>query len=463
MPLTKASWPMIQNTLVGGPTSVTVRIPTDYATLQDAFSALVPSAFQSGKYYDIVIQSGHALTHGLELKFGDYSNFEISSEDATVSLAVGFSPNVSGNIFDFEQCQAPVFSVFLNCGGVGGRALSYIQSTGFISSGAGADNAQLDGLYLNSGSTVTATGTTWTNCGRHGSWVTRTSRLNAENSTFSDNGNFGITVRRASFANIQGSSVNDNGSSGVVAARAYINFQGRPLADLDAEAKRNGLHGIVAERGSTVVATSCDASDNVTDNLVCLSGSTLEATDCTATGAGRNNLISGNGRVDVSRADLSGAGSDAIFAQGGACAVEAEDCDLTNATNEAIDARTGARVNANGVDGSNAGGTGILVQSGSHVSALSATFDDCGVRGVFCANATASVDSSTFRRAATQGVRAVSGSVYAQDVDARTVDGVDNTVDFVITNGGIIHANGGIGGNSTTANTLTADGILFRT
>jgi hypothetical protein len=442
---------------------LTVRVPTDAPTLQDAFDHLIPVTLQPGQLINVLIEAGHQLTTGLYLEYGDYSHFSISSTDATVTLAPGFVVPSPGDVFYFEECHAPSFLILVDCGGVGGRAVSYIGSQGFIGSGKGATNAETDGLYLNGGSTVTATGSTWTNCGRHGAWVTRVSLLNAENSIFSDNTSFGITVRRASRANIQGSEVNDNGSSGVVAARSYINFQGRPGADLDAEAKRNGLHGIVAERGSTVVATSVDASDNVQDNFVALTGSILEATDSIATGAGRNALTADNGCVDLSRANLSGAANNSISASGGACAVDATSCDLKNAGATCVNVTRGARVNVRLADGSNAGANGININTGGYVSGESAVFNDCGSSGIFCDNATASVKGAQFRRASVNGVRAISGSVSAQNVDARKIDGTDSTTDFVITSGGIIHAHGGVGGNSTTPNTLTSAGILFRT
>ncbi|MBS7542547.1 hypothetical protein [Ancylobacter oerskovii] len=71
-------------------TDMTVRIPTDYATLQAAIDDLKNAPVQQGNRILLLIESGHALTHGLKLLDGDYSSFVIGSEDAIVELAPSF-------------------------------------------------------------------------------------------------------------------------------------------------------------------------------------------------------------------------------------------------------------------------------------------------------------------------------------------------------------------------------------
>src|SRR5690554_4859074 len=66
---------------------LTVLIPSDYPTLQEAFDNLANIKVGQGEIIDLVIESGHALTSGVRLDNGYYKNFRISSQDERVEVS----------------------------------------------------------------------------------------------------------------------------------------------------------------------------------------------------------------------------------------------------------------------------------------------------------------------------------------------------------------------------------------
>lgn len=69
---------------------MTVNIPTDFATLQNAIDALSTLAVQQGANITLNTESGHALTAGVSVSDGDYGHFGIVAEDAEVTLDAAF-------------------------------------------------------------------------------------------------------------------------------------------------------------------------------------------------------------------------------------------------------------------------------------------------------------------------------------------------------------------------------------
>lgn len=64
----------------------TVRIPSDFPTLQTAVDALSRQAVRQSARIVLSIESGHKLTHGLKLVDGDYSHFVIISENVPIAI-----------------------------------------------------------------------------------------------------------------------------------------------------------------------------------------------------------------------------------------------------------------------------------------------------------------------------------------------------------------------------------------
>ena len=64
----------------------TVRIPSDFPTLQAAVDALSRQPVRNGAHIILSIEAGHQLTHGLMVQNGDYSRFWIVSEAPAVAI-----------------------------------------------------------------------------------------------------------------------------------------------------------------------------------------------------------------------------------------------------------------------------------------------------------------------------------------------------------------------------------------
>jgi hypothetical protein len=446
---------------------ITVRVPTDAPTLQDAFDHLIPVTLQPDQLINVVIEAGHQLTVGLSLKFGDYSHFRISSDDAVVNLALGFTfVTVNNSVLSFEQCHAPDVAIKVDAGGLGGRAYVYQSATGKIEETFGAINAGTDCLYLNSGSIVNAFRTVWNGAGRHGGWVTRTSFLDAEESSFSNATQFGITVRRGSRANITNSLVNDNGSIGLFCTRSYVNFQGREdaIGPQLAECNDNGDDGVIVTRGSQATLTGLKANNNATSGILVASGSIADFDFGTATGNGVAGVRAINAGV-VSAISSTITGNDRnIICTGAGSAVDAQNSTLTGSTSVIVQCVGGGRVSLDGATGNNAGTIAIECRDGANVSAQDATFNSAGSIGILCQNAVVSAPRATIQSATTEGVRVISGTVYFQNGNAQRTPGTDTTSDINITDGSIIHANGAVGGYAAAIvpNTISGNrGILF--
>lgn len=443
----------------------TVRIPTDYPTMQDAFTALAPGVCKSGQYFNILIEAGHQITHGLSLVFGDYSHFRISSEDATVTLAPGFVfVSVQNSVLYFQQCMAPNVAIKINAGGLGGRTIAYISSIGKVEQTFGAINAGTDCLYMDSGSIVNAFRTVWTGAQSRNAWVTRNCFLDAEESVFSNSLGDGVTIRRGSIANLTNCLIDDNAGTGVICTRGYINFQGREDAGGPrlASASRNA-GGVVVTRGSRATLTGLSANDNTTTGVTVVSGSIADFDDGEATGNDIGVRAYQGGIISAVEAVITNNDRN-IVCQGAGSAVDAASATLSDSDTQIIEALDGGSVSAPNAIGNNAGTIAIDASNGSNVSVAGGTFDNAGERGILCENATVSAVGASFQSAGTEGIRAISGTIYFKNGNAQKTPGTDTTSDINLTEGSIIHAYGATGGYpaTVTPNTISGNrGILF--
>jgi hypothetical protein len=83
--------------------AATVQIPTDVATLQGAIDALGETV--EGDAIVLNIETGHAPTTGVSVSYGNYSGYQITSTDATVSVAA-----FTGDLVKAVDAQAPRLS-----------------------------------------------------------------------------------------------------------------------------------------------------------------------------------------------------------------------------------------------------------------------------------------------------------------------------------------------------------------
>ena len=113
---------------------------------------------------------------------------------------------------------------------------------------------------------------------------------------------------------------------------------------------------------------------------------------------------------------------------------------------------------------SNATGIGLLVNKCSSANAKEAEIISCGGQAVLVTNgSSADIELADCTLAGGNGVECRRGSqLGAVSADARKVVGVDGSTDFVVSAGGIISANAGVGGTSITPDTLDPQGIIFK-
>ncbi len=190
--------------LIGGSnnTSITVNVPSDFSTVQDAIDFYYNKVlFSSGAGVTINIESGHQPDTGVSVSNGDYSMFTITSDDAEVTVSPSW---VGDRAMEVSYAIAPIWDILLNCDAVVNRGLWYTNgSTGLVLAGKGCRRTIERGLYLNS-SQVAANGCVFTDIGTTQSeqsravWVTRCSRLVCEDAVFSSSGNPSIYLSRNS-------------------------------------------------------------------------------------------------------------------------------------------------------------------------------------------------------------------------------------------------------------------------
>lgn len=263
--------------------TITVKIPTDYLTIQDAINSMHPTHAP----VDILIESGHDLTHGVYLYRGDYSLFKISSVDSIVNLAASFNyvDSTYRAIMKIENAVAPVWNIIVDGNSQSGRGLMYVdQSHGKIEIGKGAINCNYFGvidngtnIYIHSshvtGQEAVATG------GSRGLWVTRTSTADFEGSNF-DNADFiGIYASRASNVSVANSSARNAGTVGIHASKSFISAQ-------ETDVSGSSDRGYVAEEGGTIDAHDGIASECANYGVSAENGGKIYARNVDASAAG---------------------------------------------------------------------------------------------------------------------------------------------------------------------------------
>jgi hypothetical protein len=299
-----------------------VRVPSEYPTLQAAFDALAPGVFKSGQYIEVLIETGHALTHGLDLSYGDYSHFRISSEQATVTLASSFAyvDSTYRAVMRVTYAKAPQWNILVDCGGQIGRALMYLRgSTGYVYSYKGAINATYfgavdngAGLYVNSGSAVSAVRANFSYCTR-GAWIARGSSADLEISNLSYATFIGLYASRgcgvgAEYVNVSycGTYGVDSNRSIVMAANANGNnctiagflAENAGILDCSSSTATNcGSFGVTSENSATIQARSVNASGAGSFGFRTTIGSRLDKTGATGTSATLENIQTSSGII----------------------------------------------------------------------------------------------------------------------------------------------------------------------
>ena len=311
------------------PFSATIRVPEDAPTLQAAFDALAPNV-SPDVTITVRISAGHALTHGLVIEDGDFSNFQITSVSDTVLLAPGFTPINGGDAFSttsvflVRDAKAPAWRFLLNVADAAAvTGLVYTRASGFVAGGCGVINAGGYNLYVNNQSDVFATNGVFTGAG-YGNRVTVNSQLTAPQANFSGtksqlyvgtNRAANLDVSRGSVVYITGTSAAPTNLTGglgrgLAVRRSYVSATNVDCSGAAAGGLVAALGAVVAFSGS--IASGCTAAgvtssasfvafeqgtaiDNSTYNLYAEDGGRIVARNAKLTGGGTNGVLATNG------------------------------------------------------------------------------------------------------------------------------------------------------------------------
>lgn len=259
---------------------IIVNIPSDYATLQDAVDDLsLLRNIKQGKRVILNIESGHKLTAGLEVQFGNYEHFYIQSEDAIVEVSDDFTGNL---IMGDNRATMPVLACVIDMRNKGGDGYHIRHnSSGHIRFNCGVINAGNNGLYVTRGSTVSAYQTKWNGATGRGVWVSRGSVAELENAEINDSGNRGVYVSRASMVSLMGATINNSGSHGIVALRSRISADGATVLN-------SGGTGVVAENSGIVALNDAVVKGSVGYDIAVNNGGSISATNVETTNGIKN-------------------------------------------------------------------------------------------------------------------------------------------------------------------------------
>lgn len=361
--------------------AVSFSIPTDFANLQAAIDTLYP--LTRTKIVTINIEAGHTLTSGLRLANRNYSNFKITSTDATVGLNASFTPAIAtditgigtnNGIFVFQDgCISPLIEVSVDANlkvGSGSGLICCNSSTAQISgSGKGVVNAEFYGFIAVNNSALEAEGCNFS-ASNWGCRVTTNSKADvrlgnlngARSATYGGSGTTAcLDVSRGSIVNFKGAGGTATGGAarGVAARRSVVSAE-------EVDVSNSGTDGIIFENGSSGSFASGIASNCGRDGVSCKGASNIDARDVVAQNSGRYGVLADDaGKVNARGVDVQGYTTKGILAtnRGDVNAKDAE-ARADGATTNALDINVLAGGTLNAVDAS-----GGLNQSANTVTA----------------------------------------------------------------------------------------------
>lgn len=278
---------------------VTVRIPTDAATLQICADRLTPINKQATITLNIV--SGHALTTGMSIASRDCGQFRITSADAVVNLAAGFT----GNVFTgLNGATMPRLACLINAANqVSGNGYSLQHKCdAFVEAGCGIKNTSGNGFGASYGCNFAINGSVFTGCSRNAAGAGITCWASSGSAETAD----------VSGSLYYGAQAAHGGRLGFRAGKANNCFR----------------HGIRATDAAVVDADAAEADDCSADTL----GYSVYAYE-----AGVVNFVGGKASRNL--------GTAALHAYGAGSAINAENATVEDADSVNVMARRGGVVN----------------------------------------------------------------------------------------------------------------------
>lgn len=284
---------------------VIVQIPTDFATMQVALDHYSQLPFQQGATISLNIEAGHQPASGVIVENGDYRHFRITSTDAEVLVAAGFT----GDFIKATNAHAPRLGTIVDMNLLGSDGLHIVNNSfGYVENGCGVKQCGGRGLYANNASTIFANSAVVHNTVNRGIWISRNSHIAAEyiDIQYCNSGKAVVTansIRRNSTANLQFANIEFNFTTGINASRAStINLAGARIADSEDV-------GVQAERGSTISLEGSGEATVIrsgTYGVYAWMGGVINAGNCTIRTSGTEDLRIDGGYIYTDGATLTG-------------------------------------------------------------------------------------------------------------------------------------------------------------
>lgn len=346
--------------------SVTFRIPTDSAAMQDIFDFTVAA---NPVEVTVLIVTGHQPESGISVSNGDYGNYIVASEDAEVTLGAGFS----GDFISASYARAPVLGCLVDSSGLATRGYEILAGQGRVLTGCGVKNVSAEALWVYH-SILDAPGGVWSGAGTYAMRMSRGTIFNASDSdcTNCTGGQNGIIyVNRGSIGNIQFTDL-----SGCQAEKILYSHRASKLNAHNIVADGCVIDNpdlpfagfAVANRASELDINSSDVTNLNGKFISTAEGGTLNAANMTSTvndvGSGAYNCIENRSGTVIFGGTVTGF-RDGLNQSGGTTTLASTT--ITSPGRNGIDCTDGGVVNAVGVAISNAGNVGANGRYGAQL------------------------------------------------------------------------------------------------
>lgn len=319
--------------------NLTVNIPTDYSTLQEAIDDLSMLSVKQGAVIDLMIETGHQLTAGVLVEDGDYSQFQISSVDAEVSLDPSYP---SSDLIKGDNARMPTLNCLIDANGLceegyfaenaswgyvnpscgirrAGLHACYARSASFIAADESifqeaAVNGQASGYLAWGASTISAQDGNCDDSNYYGAQAAAGSFLNFRNASAQGCFSYGVRGTNAGYVNARAVNVSGSGANNDVAIRA---FDGSFVHAGESTAQ-NCVVCAYAEHSSFINAKNADFAGASDTAIVCLSGSIIAADGADMSGSSQGIRAISGGKVSANSANINGTAGPAVDASNGA-------------------------------------------------------------------------------------------------------------------------------------------------
>lgn len=300
----------------------TFQVPSDFATLQDAFDFFSRTPVRNGARIIINIEGGHQLTHGFRIENCDLSHMVLTSDDEVVQISENFVPVSNQDLdagvprtnkiaFLAVAAKMPEWDVVVDCANyplVRGYTLNN-GSYGYVRPQKGVinvDGGSSTGMCLNlHASRIDGYQSVWSGAGQDGISITVSSIANLSRATSTGNARAGLDVSRGSVVYFFEGNASGN-ARGAYCRRSWLTANGADFSD-------STEVSLWAAIGSHIDATQaifnggmptskrilCGGGSFVSVDGATANGSPISDTDLlgSVSGVSRMNFVSGFGIV----------------------------------------------------------------------------------------------------------------------------------------------------------------------